>query len=116
MSSSLLIWCGRECLGLVLHMFAANAVNASSEIMRVFWNFGSGSYALVMSCVSYINTSWGCVISLISANGALSSRIFCLPGTCAGLLIVVNFVLTRPLSSPLFLTFYPMVFYTNQVP
>ena len=68
LSSSILIWRGRKCLGLVLQMFMANAVNASWRIMRVFWNCGRGLYALVTSCVSSINTSWGCVLYLLSAN------------------------------------------------
>ena len=72
--------------------------------MRVFWNCGSRLYALVTSCVSSINTSWCCVLSLISDKGVLSSINFCLTGTCASLLIAVNFlfdeaiVLTRVLA------------------
>ena len=72
--------------------------------MRVFWNCGSRLYALVTSCMSSINTSWGCVLSLISDKGVLSSINFCLTGTCASLLIAVNFlfdeaiVLTRVLA------------------
>ena len=60
--------------------------------MRVFWNFGSVLYVLVMSCVSSINTGWGCVLSLLYANGVFRSRIICLPGTCASLLFVVDFL------------------------
>ena len=103
-SSSLFIWRGRVCLGLVLQVFSANSINAYCKIMQVFWNCGSAMHALVKSFVSLINTGWGFVLSLLSVNEVFSSRIFCLPGMCAGLLIVVNFlfdkaiVLTRVLA------------------
>ena len=116
LSSSLLIWWVRKYLGLVLHMFAANAVNASSKIMRVFWNCGSGSYGLVTSCVSYINTGWGCVLSLLSANGVFISKNSALQVHAPFCLLLWNFFLTRPFSSSLFLPFYPVMFRTNQVP
>ena len=76
-------------------MFAANAVNASCEIMRVFWNCGSGSYAILTSCVSSVNTGWFCVLSLLSANGVFRSIILCLTGMCAGFIIVVNLLFDK---------------------
>ena len=91
-SSSLFIWRGRVCLGLVLQVFSANSINTYCKIMQVFWNCGSAMHALVKYFVSLINTGWGFVLSLLSVNEVFSSRIFCLPGTYACLLIVVNFL------------------------
>ena len=49
---------GRKCTGLVPHTIATKAANASFEIIRLFWNFGSGLYVLVCSGLSVINA--GC--------------------------------------------------------
>ena len=45
--------------------------------------------------MSSINTGWGCVLSLLSTDGVFISRIICLPGTCACLLIVVKFLFDK---------------------
>ena len=49
-------------------------------------------YVLVTSCVSSINTSWGCVLFLLYENIDILSIFACITGTCAGLLFVVNFL------------------------
>ena len=104
---------GMKCSGLVPQTVAVNAMNESCKIILLFWNFGSGVYAL-LSGSSYITA--GCCGVPICPN--LANVVFSIGVACTGLCIVecvLNFLFSFGAVLTLFLARYPLGIHTNLV-
>ena len=80
---------GMKCSGLVPETVSVNVVNASCEIILLFWSFGSGVYALLSG---YSSITAGCCGVPIRPN--LDGVVLAIIVACTGLCIaehVVNF-------------------------
>ena len=81
---------GMKFSGVVPQTVAVNAVNASCEIILLFWNFGSGVYVLLLGSSSI---TAGCCGVPIRTN--LAGAVFGIGVACTGLCIsecVLNFL------------------------
>ena len=104
-SSSLCMDSGRKCSGIVPQTVPANAVNASCEIILLFWNLGSGVYVFIS--VSSSITAGCCGVPIRkNLNGVDFGIIVACTGLCIAKRVVDFSFLLAPLSpffSPVYL-------------
>ena len=104
-SSRRMDW-GMKCSGLVPQTVSVNAVNASFEIILLFWNFGSGVYVLLSGSSSITSGSCG-----VPIRPNLAGVVFVINVACTGLCIaecVLNFLFSFGGVLTLFLARLPL--------